>query len=197
MHRLIAILRRIEPRAALVTTVEGLVDDGVRLLEITFDAPDAADDVRAVREHLSARDHGGVLVGAGTVMTAAQLDAARSAGASFAVSPVTDPRLIERSVDLGLPFLPGAMTPTEVAIGWGSGATFVKVFPASSVGPMHLRDLHGPFREIELVATGGVDGGNAADFISCGAVAVGVGSWLTGATHEERRRLVTSLDRSV
>lgn len=194
-HRLIAILRRVEPRAALLALVDDLVDDGIQLLEITFDAAGAADDLRAVRAHLAERGRAAVAVGAGTILGAAALDAAIEAGAAFAVSPITDPGLIEHSVGAGLPFLPGALSPTEVASAWAHGATFVKIFPAASVGPTHLRELHGPFRDIELIATGGVDGANARAFLDHGAVAVGIGSWLARASSTDRRALVDAIGR--
>lgn len=188
-HRLIAVLRRIEPRERLLSLVDDLADAGVRAFEITLDAASGADDLAAVREHLSGRD-GSHLVGAGTILTREQLDAARHAGADFGVSPVLDAELVRAAVDDGLPFVPGGMTPSEMAAAWQAGATFVKLFPASAVGPQLVRELHGPFPHVALIPTGGVDASNAAAFLEAGAAAVGIGGAITRATPDERRALV-------
>jgi 2-dehydro-3-deoxyphosphogluconate aldolase / (4S)-4-hydroxy-2-oxoglutarate aldolase len=192
-ERLIAVLRRIEPQERLLAFVDDLVGDGVGIVEITFDAPAAAADLRAVRARLDASGHGDVAVGAGTVTSASALDAAIEAGATFAVSPVLDQGLLERSVRAGLPFIPGAYSPTEIARAWAAGATFVKLFPASSLGPSHVRELHGPFPTIEAIATGGIDAANARAFLDAGCVAVGIGGSLTRASGEDRRSLIASV----
>lgn len=194
--RLIAILRRIEPRARLLALVDELVADGIRIFEITFDYAGAPADLAAARTRLAshAADHEGRawLLGAGTIRTSDQLRAALDAGADFGVSPVLDEGILEAALTAGLPFVPGALTPTEVDRAWRSGATFVKLFPASSVGPSHVREMRGPLPEIELVVTGGVDQTNAAAFLAAGAVAVGVGSALGRMTAAERIALVTA-----
>lgn len=194
-HRLIVVLRRIEPRDELIALVDELADAGARIFEVTFDSPTAADDLAAVRGYLASRLGGQFLVGGGTVLSAAQLDQAHRAGADFAVSPLLNPDLVGRSVKVGLPFIPGALTPTEIHAAWMVGATFVKLFPASAVGPAAVRELRGPLREIELIPTGGVDADNARAFIDAGAVAVGIGSAIVKAEPAERRALVEALTR--
>jgi len=191
-HRLIAVLRRIEPRDRLLSLVDDLADAGVRAFEITLDAASGADDLAAVREHLSGRD-GSYLVGAGTILRREQLDAARRAGADFGVSPVLDVELVRVAVDEGLPFVPGAMTPSEIAAAWSAGATFVKLFPASAVGPQLVRELRGPLPDVALIPTGGVDASNATAFLDAGAAAVGIGGAITRATPDERRALVHAI----
>jgi 2-dehydro-3-deoxyphosphogluconate aldolase / (4S)-4-hydroxy-2-oxoglutarate aldolase len=186
-HRLVAVLRRIEPRDRLLGLVDELVDAGVRILEVTMDAPAAADDLAVVRDHLNGR---GAIVGAGTIQSVEQLAAAREAGADFGVSPVVDHEVLAAAVAAGLPFVPGGMTPTEIATAWDAGATFVKLFPASAVGPSFVRELRGPLPEIELIPTGGVDASSAATYLAAGAVAVGVGSALTTADRDARRAIV-------
>lgn len=190
-HRLIAVLRRVEPRDALLRLVDELADTGVRLFEITLDAAEGADDLAAARSRLAGRE---CLVGAGTVLRGGQLKAARRAGADFAVSPLLDVELLRAAVDGGLPFVPGAMTPTEVAAAWEAGATFVKLFPASAVGASFVRELSGPLPEVQLIPTGGIDAGSAGAFLVAGAAAVGVGSAITRASPEERRALVESVE---
>lgn len=184
--RLIAVLRRIEPRDRLLALVDDLLAVGVRVFEITFDASNAAADLAAVRARIASD----AWVGAGTVRTSEQLRAAIDAGADFGVSPLLDLTILAAALDAGLPFVPGAYTPTEVDAAWRAGATFVKLFPASSLGPSHVRELRGPLAEIETIATGGVDQTNAASYLEAGAVGVGVGSALQRMSADERRSLV-------
>jgi 2-dehydro-3-deoxyphosphogluconate aldolase/(4S)-4-hydroxy-2-oxoglutarate aldolase len=191
-HRLIAVLRRIEPRERLLALVDELAEAGVRAFEITLDTASGADDLAAVRGHLSARD-GEYVVGAGTILRGQQLDAARRSGADFCVSPILDVELLRAAVNGGLPFVPGAMTPTEIAAAWDAGATFVKLFPASAVGPQLVRELRGPLPDVAIIPTGGVDGSNAAAFLQAGAAAVGIGGAITRATVSERRALVRAV----
>ena len=192
-HRLIVVLRRVEPRDRLLELVAGLADDGVRAFEITMDAVAAADDLAAVRASLLTRSDGPFLVGAGTILRREQLDAARRAEADFGVAPAFDAELVRAAVASGLPFIPGALTPTEIIAAWNAGATFVKLFPASAVGPALVRELRGPLPEVALIPTGGVDASTAVAFLEAGAAAVGIGSAITRATPEERRALVRSL----
>jgi 2-dehydro-3-deoxyphosphogluconate aldolase/(4S)-4-hydroxy-2-oxoglutarate aldolase len=191
--RVIAILRRVEPRARLLDLVEGLAADGVRLFEITFDASTAADDLVACRTRLDASGWPDAVVGAGTVRTAEALQDAVAAGAAFVVGPSLDVGLVERAVARGVPVIPGAYSPTEIDLAWRSGATFVKVFPASSLGPTHVREMRGPFPGIELIATGGIDATNARAFLDAGCVAVGLGSAIVRAGPDERRSLLASI----
>ncbi len=192
--RLIVVLRRIEPRERLLGLIDELADAGARAFEITFDSPSAAADIAAARDRLGQRGgDGGYLVGAGTVVDLAQLAAAQAAGADFAVAPLLDPALVRASVEAGLPFIPGVMTSTEMALAWTTGATFIKLFPASAVGPAFVREIRGPLSQLEIIPTGGVDGTNARAFLDAGAAAVGIGSALTKAEPEARRALVASL----
>jgi 2-dehydro-3-deoxyphosphogluconate aldolase / (4S)-4-hydroxy-2-oxoglutarate aldolase len=188
--RLIAILRRVEPRERLLDLVGSLAEDGVRLFEVTFDAPAATEDLVAVRERLRAAGLEDPLVGAGTIVTADRLEAAAGAGAAFIVAPTLDVEIVERAIELGLPVIPGAYSPTEIALAWRTGASFVKVFPASSLGPSHMRELRGPLPEIELIATGGVDATNARSFLAAGCVAIASGGALVNGTADERRAIV-------
>ena len=188
-HRLIAVLRRVEPRDRLLGMVDELADAGVHLFEITFDSSSAAADLSAVRDRLG----GKALVGAGTILTTGQLFSSHNAGAEFAVAPVLDPDLVRIAVDHGLPFIPGGFTPSELRTAWLAGATFVKLFPASVAGPSLIRELRGPLPEIELIPTGGVDGANARAFLDAGAAAVGIGSALTKTDAQARRALVESI----
>lgn len=188
-HRLIAILRRVEPQELLLDLAAELVADGVRVLEVTFDGASAAEDLVAVKQRLHGSD---VLVGAGTIVTRERMDAALRAGAEFLVAPTLDLAIVADAVDRGAPVIPGAYSPTEVALAWDSGATFVKVFPVSSLGPSHIRELRGPLPDIEMIATGGVDASNAAAYLEAGCVAVGVGGALVKADRAGRQAIITA-----
>lgn len=191
-RRLIAVLRRVEPRERLLDLVVSLAEDGVRAFEVTFDAPAATDDLVAVREGLAGSGVGDAVVGAGTILTVTRLEDAVRCGAAFVVGPTLDIEIVARAVDLGVPVVPGAYSPTEIATAWRAGATFVKVFPASSLGPTHVRELRGPLPDIQLIATGGVDAANAASFLAAGCVAVGVGGALVNGSREDRRALLAA-----
>jgi 2-dehydro-3-deoxyphosphogluconate aldolase / (4S)-4-hydroxy-2-oxoglutarate aldolase len=191
-RRLIAVLRGIQPQATLVALIDELVDAGVRVIEITFDSPSAAADVEAVRARLPAGGPDPCAVGGGTLRTPEHIRAAVGAGADFGVSPVLDPAILDLALEAGFPFVPAAYSPTEADLAWRRGATFVKLFPGSSLGPAHVRELRGPLPEIETIVTGGVDGANARAFLDAGAVAVGIGSALVGATADERRAIVAA-----
>ena len=121
-----------------------------------------------------------LLVGAGTVLSVPAARRAVDAGAAFLVCPHTDLRLVEWALEHAVPIFPGALTPTEVVRAWDAGATAVKLFPASVVGPAFVREIRGPLPQVPLIPTGGVSADNAGAFISAGAVAVGLGSWLIG-----------------
>jgi 2-dehydro-3-deoxyphosphogluconate aldolase/(4S)-4-hydroxy-2-oxoglutarate aldolase len=192
-HGLIVILRRIEPQEELLALVDDLADAGAQVFEVTFDAPSAANDLRAVGDRLDSRTDGPFVVGAGTLLTIEQLSAARGARADFGVSPVLDLDVVRAAVDAGLPFIPGGMTPTELRTAWLAGATFVKLFPASAVGPQLIRELRGPLPDIRVIPTGGVDSSNARSFLDAGAAAVGIGSAIVRATPEARAALIAQL----
>ena len=192
-ERLVAVLRRIEPRDRLLGLVEELADAGVRVFEVTFDAASAEADLGAIRERLAGRGDGPFACGAGTVLARSQLDGAIRVGAEFAVSPLFDRELLAAAVAANLPFVPGAFTPTEIRAAWEAGATFVKLFPASAVGPSFVRELRGPLPDIEILPTGGIGAANAAAFLEAGAVAVGVGGALSGGSPADRAAILAAV----
>jgi 2-dehydro-3-deoxyphosphogluconate aldolase / (4S)-4-hydroxy-2-oxoglutarate aldolase len=150
-----------------------VVEAGVRAVEFTFSAPDVTDALRA----FAGRKPADVALGAGTVTTAEQARRAVDAGATYLISPAVCVEVIEEGVRLGVPVLPGALTPTEILQAWRAGAAMVKVFPASAMGgPAYLKAVRGPLPEIPLVPTGGITADNAGAYLAAGAVGVGVGS---------------------
>ncbi|MDQ6713927.1 MAG: bifunctional 4-hydroxy-2-oxoglutarate aldolase/2-dehydro-3-deoxy-phosphogluconate aldolase [Candidatus Dormibacteraeota bacterium] len=176
--RVIAIGRRLE-RRAIVPIAEALVAGGVRAFEVTLDSPDAIATIRELAHRYSG---GALLVGAGTVLDVAGATTAVQAGARFLVSPHIDVELVRWAVAQNIPVFSGAFTPSEILAAWRAGASAVKVFPASAMGPSYIRELQGPLAAVPLIPTGGVTLENAAAFIAAGAVGVGVGTWLTAGT---------------
>lgn len=183
-ERLVAVLRRIPDVDA---RVDLLVAAGVGVVEITLDDPGALSAIER------ARARGDVTVIAGTVRHVDQVEAAVRAGAEAVVGPAFSRAVVERAVELGVPAIPGALTPTEVEEAWAAGASLVKLFPGSLGGPAYVKDLLAPLAEIPLLVTGGVDARNALAFLEAGAVAVGVGSALDDP--DEAGRLLAALSR--
>jgi 2-dehydro-3-deoxyphosphogluconate aldolase/(4S)-4-hydroxy-2-oxoglutarate aldolase len=174
----VAIGRRL-PRDRVEAIADGLVAGGVGAFELTLNDPedDALQAIAAVARHAAG---GPLVVGAGTVLTTEAAGRAVEAGARFLVMPHTDPALIAWAAERGIPAFPGALSPTEVLGALRAGAAAVKLFPASVAGPNAVRELRGPFPDIPLIPTGGVTAESAAAFVRAGAIAVGIGSWLTG-----------------
>ncbi len=198
----VAILRS-SSAARYADVSDVLVAAGVRAVEFTFTAPDVAQAIRAY----AARKPADVALGAGTVTTVEQARAAVDAGATYLISPAICLPVIEEGTRLGVPVLPGALTPSEILTAWRAGASMVKVFPASAVGgPAYIKAVRGPLPEIPLVPTGGVDVRNAGEYLAAGAAAVGVGSPLVAdacepgadldALAERARALVASVTDS-
>ncbi|MGW6898832.1 bifunctional 4-hydroxy-2-oxoglutarate aldolase/2-dehydro-3-deoxy-phosphogluconate aldolase [Streptomyces sp. NPDC054919] len=173
-RRLLAIIRADSAERAL-RCIRALVDAGVTALEVSLTTPGGLDAVTRARSQCPPA----VLIGAGTVLTADQADAASAAGVGFIVTPGITPGA-RRAAATGTPLLCGALTPTEVIAALDLGAMAVKVFPAGLHGPGYLRELRAPLPEAPLVAVGGVDCETAPQYLAAGAVAVGVGSPLLG-----------------
>lgn len=166
---------RAESSDIALRVADALVSGGIRTLEITMTVPDALTAIREVASRFGQE----VLLGAGTVTSRAMAADALDAGAEFLVTPALVPEVIEVAKARDRAVLPGAMTPTEVFTAWSLGGDIVKVFPASHVGgASYLKALKGPFPQIRLCPTGGVNLKTIADFVRAGAVAVGVGGEL-------------------
>jgi len=173
-RRVLAIIRADRPDLAL-ECIRTLVSAGVTALEVSLTTPAGADAIAKARsEHDAA-----ILIGAGTVVTSAQADEVAAAGAGFVVTPGIT-KGAHRSVELGVPLLCGALTPTEVIGALDLGATAVKIFPAKLHGPSYFRELLSPLPTAPLVAVGGIDAASAPEYLRAGALAVGVGSPLLG-----------------
>lgn len=168
---------RLDDLSSATYVVRALAAGGVPCIELTLTNRKAVSALEEVR----ATGDGSLLLGAGTVLDAESARAAILAGADFIVTPTVRQETIELCRRYSIPCMIGAFTPTEILAAWELGADYVKVFPASSVGPPYFREVRGPLPQVKLVPTGGVSVENAADFIRAGAVALGVGSNLVAA----------------
>jgi 2-dehydro-3-deoxyphosphogluconate aldolase/(4S)-4-hydroxy-2-oxoglutarate aldolase len=171
----VAILRA--PTALhFVNAASLLWDAGIRCFEFTLTSEGALEAVPAFREQRP-----DAIVGVGTVRTLAHLAAARAAGAGFAVSQVFLPSLATRARELGIPFIPGALTPTEIVAAWASEVSLVKISPIGPVGGVaYLQELRGPLPDIAMMPTGGVTLESAGAYLTAGAAAVGVSGAVFG-----------------
>lgn len=173
--RVIAIIRGFEPDVCL-HLAEAYAKGGIRAVEVTYrqNAPETWKDTAAAISAIAARFGDVLAVGAGTVLTSEQLKMTADAGGRFMVAPNVKPSLIRECAAGGLAAIPGAMTPSEVVEAWEAGATFVKVFPAGTLGPGYIKALRAPLAHVRLLAVGGVTPDNAAAFMQAGSEGVGV-----------------------
>ena len=178
--RIIAIIRGFAPDVCL-NLAEAYFRGGIRLVEVTFNqkAPETWKDTAAAIGAIKARFAGDVHVGAGTVLTEEQLSMCRDAGGEYMITPNVKPALIRSCVEQGLVAMPGALTPSEAVDAWDAGASFVKIFPAGSLGPGYVKAIRAPLSHIPFLAVGGISPDNVADFMRVGCVGAGVGGNLT------------------
>ncbi len=157
----------------------------LRLLEITMNTPAVLSAISALRTRFGTN----MVIGAGTVRTATQVQAALDAGAQFLVAPNLDPASVALAQKHETLMLPGVFTPTEAQQAAALGCEMVKLFPCP--GPGYLKALRAPLHDLEFIPTGGVDAGNIRTFREAGAVAVGIGSSLVRAGPVDQAALIT------
>jgi 2-dehydro-3-deoxyphosphogluconate aldolase / (4S)-4-hydroxy-2-oxoglutarate aldolase len=175
--------------------VKALLAGGVNVIEVTMTVPGAVDLLRELKSNYGDT----LLLGSGTVTDARQAKATIEAGAEFVVSPSLHLDVIAATKEEGKVSIPGAFTPTEVITAWRAGADYVKVFPCSAAGgASYLKALRAPFPDLRLIPTGGVTLSTAAEYLSAGASALGVGSDLvnTRAIAEGKPEIVTNTARA-
>jgi 2-dehydro-3-deoxyphosphogalactonate aldolase len=168
---LVAIIRGVRPDE-VVSVAETLYDAGIRLVEVPLNSPDPLDSIAALKAM------GGRMVwGAGTVLSAEAVDGVIGAGGSLIVSPNTDPRVIRRAVERGGVPLPGFATLTEAFSALEAGATHLKLFPAATYGPGHVKAIRAVLpADAVILPVGGVDPSNMAEWWAAGARGFGLGS---------------------
>jgi 2-dehydro-3-deoxyphosphogluconate aldolase/(4S)-4-hydroxy-2-oxoglutarate aldolase len=170
---IVPVVRAGSPEEALFAA-QAIAHGGISIVEITMTVPGAIDVIEQL-----AKNAAGVLVGAGTVVSAESAQKCIDAGARFLVSPGFNAAAVAAARDRGVLMMAGALTPTEVMAAWEAGADFIKVFPCGNMGgPKYIQALKGPFPQVPMVPTGGVNLETAADYIRAGAAALGVGGEL-------------------
>ncbi|UOR11519.1 bifunctional 4-hydroxy-2-oxoglutarate aldolase/2-dehydro-3-deoxy-phosphogluconate aldolase [Halobacillus amylolyticus] len=172
-HKLVAVIRGAEGEDVL-SIARALHEGGVYMLEITADTPEVDGLIKKVKDEFGYQ----MIVGAGTVLDPETARAAIMAGADFIFSPTVNSETIRLTKRYGVVSIPGALTPTEILTAYEQGADLIKVFPAGTVGPSYMKDIHGPLPHIPLMPTGGVDLSNVREYFEKGAVAAGLGSAL-------------------
>lgn len=172
--KVMAIIRGSDPAAAEATAL-ALFDEGVRFVEVTLTTPSALDVIARVRAVAGPE----VRLGAGTVLSAADVESAVAAGADFVVTPAMAPS-VAAAAERAVPCAAGAFTATEAYSAVSAGASVVKLFPASLGGPEYLKALRDPFPDMAFMAVGGVSAEVAPAYLRAGALAVGVGGPLVG-----------------
>ena len=176
-NKIIVIVRGLE-KEKLIPFAEAVYEGGIRLLEITYSADgkisdeETAENIKMLSEHFEGR----MFIGAGTVLNEKQVVLTKNAGGKFIISPDTNPAVIKKARELELVSMPGALTPTEIQLAHLSGADFVKLFPISSLGVEYVKAVKAPLSHIKLLAVGGVNTENMADYLKAGACGFGLGS---------------------
>ncbi|MFC7846962.1 bifunctional 4-hydroxy-2-oxoglutarate aldolase/2-dehydro-3-deoxy-phosphogluconate aldolase [Arthrobacter sp. NPDC057388] len=178
----IAVLRGLDP-ATTVEYAQNAWAAGVEHVEVPIQTPDAIASLKAA---VQAASQQGRKVGAGTVNTFEQLEAAASAGISFTVSPGLNPEIVAESIRRRIPHLPGVATASEILQAQRLGLTWLKAFPASELGPVWVRAMLSPFPDINFVATGGMTLDNAEEMLNAGARAVGLSSAFASPQSSQR-----------
>jgi 2-dehydro-3-deoxyphosphogluconate aldolase / (4S)-4-hydroxy-2-oxoglutarate aldolase len=172
-HKAIAVIRA--PEVSLTRQMAlAVASGGIHFIEITWNSAGATELIAQLRLELP-----NCTIGTGTLQNLQQMQEAIAAGAQFLFTPHVDQRMIEAAVNIGIPIIPGALSPTEIMTAWSSGASCVKVFPVGAVGGVnYIKNLQGPLGNIPLIPTGGVTLENATEFLQAGAIAVGLSSQL-------------------
>ncbi len=184
---------RVSSAEDAVFAAEAVSDSGIPIVEVTMTIPGAVDVISRL-----SRECPNLVTGAGSVRDLETAQRCRDAGAQFLTTTGVALEIIEFALKDGLVVFPGALTPTEVLSAWNAGPDFVKVFPtAQAGGASYIRALKGPFPDIPLIASGGVNQHTAADFILAGAVGLGIGGDLIHheAIHLRKRDWILELGR--
>lgn len=175
-EKLIAIVRGVESSQCM-KVARALYEGGVRLMEVTYDQRRTeswgrtAEAIANMREEFDGR----MLIGAGTVTSVELVELTHDHNGQYIISPDTNIDVIRRTRELDMVSLPGAMSPTEIMTAYRAGADFVKLFPAGELGAGYLKAIRAPISHVKLMAVGGINENNAADFLRAGAVGLGVG----------------------
>ena len=176
-NKIVVIVRGVE-KEKLIPLAEAMYDGGIRLLEVTFSAngkisdEETAENIRMLTDHFGDR----MFIGAGTVLTEKQVELTKNAGGKFIISPDTNKEVIEKTRELDMVSMPGALTPTEIQAASRMGADFVKMFPVVNMGCDYVKAVLAPLSHIKLLAVGGINENNMAEYLKAGISGFGIGS---------------------
>ena len=176
-EKIIVIVRGVE-KEKLIPLAEAMYVGGIRLLEVTYSAngkvsdEETAENIGILVKHFEGR----MYIGAGTVLTEKQVELTAKVGGKFIISPDTCPEVIRKTRELGLVSMPGALTPSEMQIAHRNGADFVKLFPITSLGASYVKAVKAPLSHLKILAVGGVDENNIAEYLKAGINGFGLGS---------------------
>ena len=182
---LVAIVRGVTPDEA-VGIAQAVFDGGIRAIEVPLNSPEPLESIRLMAQAFEGR----MAVGAGTVLSPDKVDAVRDAGGTIIVSPSTNPAVIRRALELGLDPAPGFATPTEALAAVEAGAKYLKLFPAVSFGPAHVKQVLAVLpKDVQVWAVGGVGPSGMAEWWAAGARGFGLGSevYKAGQSADETR----------
>ena len=173
------------PSKTVKKIAEAYLEAGLHTIEITMNTEGAAKIIRDLRTSFP-----NLNVGAGTVCNMDDLTKALDAGSQFIVTPIIVEEVIKKCVAKGVPVFPGAYTPSEIYKAWSLGASAVKIFPATQLGPQYIKDVLAPLNTIKLLPTGGVSKENIKAFFEAGAIGAGMGSSLLNKKHIQEEDFV-------
>ena len=196
---IIAILRGIEPQSC-VPVAEVLHRAGIRIMEVPLNSPDPYTSIRLLSQHLASD----CVIGAGTVLTGTEVQQAHEAGAQLIVSPNVDVDVIRQASELGIEAIPGIATATESFLAIHAGATMLKLFPAATYAPTHLKALKAVMPpKVAIIPVGGVSASDVESWLEAGAAGFGFGSELFKPTlslyeiEERAAEIVTAVRSAV
>ncbi len=202
-EKIIAIVRGVSADKCF-KVAEALYAGGVRLMEVTFDQKDSqsfhttADIIYNLQNIYGGR----MLVGAGTVTTVELVELAAKAGAKYIISPDVNANVIFKTLELGLVSIPGALSPSEIMAAHNAGADFIKIFPVASMGPDYIKAIRSPISHVKMLAVGGINENNLADYMKMGIAGAGIGgnlankAWIDSGEYDkitETAKLLTAI----
>ena len=182
--KIIVIARGLDQKN-LVDFADAVLLGGIDFIEITVDQKSenqTFESIALLKEKFGDK----LCVGAGTVLTEKQVTAAKNSGAQYIISPNVNPRVIQKTKELGMLSIPGAFTPTEICAAYDSGADLVKIFPASLGGPDYIKTISQPLSHIPLIVMGGITPNLIKDYLAAGASGFGIGGGIVNKEYINR-----------
>lgn len=162
----------------IIPLAEAMYEGGIRALEITYNASNMNENAQVAVNIKKLVDHFGdrMIIGAGTVLTAEQVELTKAAGGTFIISPNAKKEIIRKTCELGMVSIPGALTPTECVDAYDAGADFVKLFPITNLGSGYVKAMKAPLSHIRFLGVGGIDENNMEEYLKAGVCGFGIGS---------------------